>query len=209
MVNVTNPSTPVETPNATGIFTGITQGEYVFYVVDANGCRSKNSDPVPVVPINPINFDLDTSAANVNCRDEATGVIDIDNLTGGIGNYEFILDYITGGTTTGPQATTVFRGLSPGQYTYTARSVSDNSCTLSRNFTINNPPLFLPTITFTDVTCNGEDNGTITITIDPANNQGTPPYSYAINSQPGVFFNDASDGVTNQHIFENLAPGTY
>ncbi|PKV48748.1 gliding motility-associated-like protein [Aquimarina sp. MAR_2010_214] len=218
MVNITNPSAPVETSQGTGLFTGITQGEYVFYVIDANGCRSQNSDPVPVIPINPVNFDLDTSAANINCRDEATGIININNLTGGIGNYEF---YLLNGTATlpipavpanifaGPQSATEFRNLPPGTYTYLARSATDISCAFIESFTIDNPPLFLPTVTPTDVSCNGEDDGSIMITIDPANNQGTPPYSFAIDSQPGVFFNDASDGVTNQHIFDNLAPGTY
>ncbi len=205
LVNVTDPANPVENAPTTSTTFTLAEGQYVFYVIDANTCRSRNSDPVPVIPINPINFDLDTSAAMINCRDEATALIDITNLTGGIGDYEFILENVTAGTTTPPQSTTVFSDLGPGDYIYTARSVSDNSCTLSRPFTIINPPLFDPTADFTNVTCNGEDDGTITIFAAG----GTPPYSYAISSMPGVFFNDASDGIPNQHTFENLAPGMY
>ncbi|MCK8523702.1 T9SS type B sorting domain-containing protein [Aquimarina sp. D1M17] len=214
-VDVTDPNNPVEDPpTATNVFP-LSEGQYVFYVIDQSGtgCRSRNSDPVPVIPINPISFDLDISAANINCRDEATAILNINNLTGGIGDYEFIL--LTGNvsppiptpgnTFAGPQSTTEFRDLPAGTYTYVARSVSDNSCIASATHTIVNPPLFDPTADFTNVTCNGEDDGTITIFAAG----GTPPYSYAISSMPGVFFNDASDGIPNQHTFENLAPGMY
>ena len=204
-INVTDPLNPVESAPTTSNIFNLAQGEYVFYVIDANGCRSPQSDPVPVVPINPITFQLDLSAAMINCRDEATGIINITDLGGGIGDYEFILDNLTAGTTLGPQSTTEFRDLPPGDYTYTARSVSDNSCILSRDFTIINPPLFEPEAFFTNVTCNGEDDGTIRIVAAG----GTPPYSFAIDSMPGTFFNDASDGIPNEHTFENLAPGIY
>ncbi len=207
-VNVTDSSNPVElAPTTTNTFT-LSEGQYVFYVIDGNGCRSRQSDPVPVIPINPITFNLDTSAAMINCRDEATAIINITELTGGIGDYEFLLlDRSTAPASIfrGPQSTTEFRDLPPGLYTYVARSVSDNSCIDSRDFDITNPPLFDPTFDFTDVTCNGENDGTITIFAAG----GTPPYSYAIDSMPGVFFNDVSDGIPNQHTFEDLEPATY
>ncbi|WP_170864589.1 T9SS type B sorting domain-containing protein [Aquimarina spongiae] len=204
-INVTDPLNPVESaPTASNIF-NLPQGEYVFYVIDGNGCRSPQSDPVPVVPINPITFQLDLSAAMINCRDEATAIINITDLGGGIGDYEFILENLDTATILGPQSTTEFRDLPPGNYEYTARSVSDNSCTLTRPFTIDNPPLFEPEAFFTNVTCNGEDDGTIRIVAAG----GTPPYSFAIDSMPGTFFNDASDGIPNEHTFENLAPGIY
>ncbi|WP_160114774.1 T9SS type B sorting domain-containing protein [Aquimarina sp. AU474] len=207
-INVTDSSNPIELAPTTSNTFILTEGQYVFYVIDANGCRSRQSDPVPVIPINPITFNLDTSAAMINCRDEATAIIDITDLTGGIGDYEFVL--LDRSTTPasivgGPQSTTEFRDLAPGLYTYVARSVSDNSCIDSQDFEITNPPLFDPTFDFTNVTCNGENDGTITIFAAG----GTPPYSFAIDSMAGTFFNDASDGVPNQHTFEDLEPNTY
>ncbi len=223
MINVTDPNSPVETSNATGIFTNIPQGQYVFYVEDSpNGCRSQDSSPVAVLPIEPVSFDIDPVATTneVNCNGHTTGIINIMNLLGGIGAYEFYLlsgtvalpvGAVPPGIVAGPQATTEFTGLAPGTYTYLARSVTDISCAAVRTHTIQEPPVFDPQFVGTDITCAGEDDGMITITIDATdpNVIGTPPYSFAISSMPGVFFNDASDETPNSHIFEDLGPGMY
>ncbi|MEW7279431.1 T9SS type B sorting domain-containing protein [Aquimarina sp. 2201CG1-2-11] len=223
MVNVTDPNNPVETSQATGLFTTIPEGQYVFYVEDSpNGCRSQDSSPVAVLPIEPVSFDIDPVATTdeVNCNGDTTGIINIMNLLGGIGAYEFYLlsgtvalpvGAVPPGIVAGPQATTEFAGLAPGTYTYLARSVTDISCAAVRTHTIQEPPVFDPQFVGTDITCAGEDDGMITITIDATdpNVIGTPPYSFAISSMPGVFFNDASDETPNSHIFEDLGPGMY
>ncbi len=191
-----------EITNTTGQFTALTEGEYRFYVIDSNGCRSDFSAPVPVLPISDIVITLDESAAKINCFNESTAIITA-TVTGGIGAYVFELVNTTTSQTWGPQAENEFRDLPPGVYTYTVRS--DRDCVSSANFTVQNPPEFTPTDEVTNVTCNGEDNGVIKILASG----GTPPYSFAISSNPGIFFNDASDNIPNEHTFDRLAPGQY
>ncbi|MBQ4820053.1 T9SS type B sorting domain-containing protein [Aquimarina sp. MMG016] len=193
-----------EVPNGgSGTFIGLTAGEYLFFVEDNNGCRSQLAGPVPVIPINPIVIVLDERFANINCFNEETGIIDA-TVSGGIGDYVFDLVNNTTGQTWPPQSTSEFRDLPPGNYTYTVRT--DRNCIDQEDFDIINPPEFLnipPDAT--DVLCFGEDNGQIIVFAQG----GTPPYSFAISTDPDQFFNDDSDDDPNQHTFTMLAPGNY
>lgn len=186
-----------------GVFTGLGAGEYQFFVEDVNGCRSQLSSPVPVIPINQIAITLDLSAAMINCFNEETAIIDA-SVTGGIGDYIFELTNNTTAQTWGPQSESEFRDLPPGNYTYLVRS--DRNCVSQVDFDIINPAEFenIPP-EVTNVVCFGEDNGSIIVFAAG----GTPDYSFAISTDPGQFFNDASDNVPNQHTFTNLVPGVY
>ncbi|WP_299212940.1 T9SS type B sorting domain-containing protein [uncultured Aquimarina sp.] len=186
-----------------GVFTGLGAGEYQFFVEDVNGCRSQLSSPVPVIPINQIAITLDLSAANINCFNEETAIIDA-SVTGGIGDYIFELTNNTTAQTWGPQSESEFTNLPPGNYTYLVRS--DRNCVSQVDFDIINPAEFenIPP-EITDVVCFGEDNGSIIVFATG----GTGLYSFAISTDPGQFFNDESDNVPNQHTFTNLVPGVY
>lgn len=211
IVNVTDQLNPIETSNGNNpVFLNIPEGEYQFYVRDVNGCQSPFSGGLTVIPIPDITFELDLTSAFINCTDGNNAVVDILNVTGGTGDYTFTLtgtldaggDY--GGSPAGiSQATSEFRDLPAGTYTYTI--TTDRACNASRNFTVTNPPLFTPEFIPTSVSCFGEDDGMITINASG----GTPPYAFAIGEGGtfGEFLNDESDGVPNQHIFENLIGG--
>ncbi len=191
-----------ETSSTSTNFTALGAGTYQFFVEDVNGCRSDLSIPVPVLPISNISIALDVSAANVNCFNESSGIISA-TVSGGVGSYNFELANTTTGDTWTAQPENEFRDLPPGAYVYTV--TSGGNCTSTANFTITNPAEFTPTSDVSNVSCNGEDNGSIRILASG----GTPPYSFAISSNPGVFFNDASDNIPNEHIFDRLAPGSY
>ncbi len=191
--------------NATGLFT-LPEGEYQFYIIDADGCQSDPSGALPVIPIPDIQITLDDRFAFVNCNGGSNGVVDA-SVTGGTGAYTYTLTTVTGTLTDGTpftpivQSNSVFRDLAPAQYIYTV--TTDRSCSAEERFTIINPPEFTPVFTFEDVSCNGLDDGFIRIDASG----GTPPYSFAINNE--AFLNDVSDGEIGLHIFDELAPGTY
>lgn len=85
-----------------------------------------------------------------------------------------------------------FPNLNPGNYSYTV--TTQDGCTATANFTINNPPLLTVTAALTKpLTCTDGE-----ITIYPVG--GTPPYSYFINSTT-VFQTTPVYAVT--------APGVY
>ncbi len=191
--------------NATGLFT-LPEGEYQFYIIDADGCQSDPSGALPVIPIPDIQITLDDRFAFVNCNGGSNGVIDA-SVTGGTGAYTYTLTTVTGTLTDGTpftpivQSNSVFRDLAPAEYIYTV--TTDRSCSAEARFPILDPPEFTPVFTFEDVSCNGLDDGFIRIDASG----GTPPYSFAINNE--AFLNDVSDGEIGLHIFDELAPGTY
>ncbi len=211
LVNVTDPLNPIETSNGNNtFFSSIPIGDYQFYVRDVNGCTSPLSGGLAVIPIPQIEFTLDLTAAFISCTDANNAVVNIEDVTGGTGDYTFTLtgtldaggDY--GGSPAGvSQATTEFRDLPAGNYTYTV--TTDRQCTASETFQIINPPLFEPVFTATSVSCNGEDDGMIRIEAIG----GTPPYAFAIGEGTdfGEFLNDESDGMPNEHTFEDLIGG--
>ena len=90
--------------------------------------------------------------------------------------------------------------LPAGEYVFSYQADNASSAELSDPFTISSPPSLAYTITTTDITCFEEDNGTITITIDPSNpgNTGSNPnYYYTINGGSPVTFNGLSTTITS------------
>ena len=216
VVNISDLLNPVEsevvTNATTHTFTGLTQGDYQFYVIDVNGCSSQLSVGVSVNPIEPISISLDLSGANVNCTDEPSGVVSVATITGGIGSYAFQLTNQTTGavfpTGGGTQDSDIFIELPPGDYEYVV--TSDRSCSATASFTIANPPLFEevdPEVN--NISCFGEDNGSVVVFAQGGTITPTEGYVFAISTEPGRFFTDDSDGVANQHTFTDLAPGSY
>ncbi|MEQ9375563.1 MAG: choice-of-anchor Q domain-containing protein [Imperialibacter sp.] len=140
----------------------------------------------------PVSFSAAT-ADDVTCNGGADGVITI-SASGGQGVIEYSID----GTSF--SSNTVFSGLVPGDYTVYARELTEG-CTISQSLVVNEPDLVVVTISaFTDITCHGEDDGTISGTVAG----GTGSFVLKLN---GTVL-DATP-VTSTFSFNSLAPGTY
>ena len=165
-------------------FGGLAPGNYSVQAVDAIGCRSPlTSVTVPQGP--PLAATVQTTPTS--CSGANNGTITV-TPTNGSGPYQYSLN---GGPS---QTSNVFTNLSVGNYTISI--VDASGCTL------NNLPAqvqagqpLVPTAVKTDVSCNGGNDGTLTVNV--AN--GTPPYQYSI------------DGSTFQasNVFNNLTAGNY
>jgi hypothetical protein len=133
-------------------------------------------------------------STNVTCFGGNDGTITISGATGGYGTYEFS---INGGGSW--QASGSFTNLTPGSYNILIRDAAHTGCVISLNnsYIVTQPGMLSAIISKTEVTCRGNNDGSITIT-SPAGGYGT--YEYSINAGiswqiPGTFF--------------NLAPGFY
>lgn len=159
---------------------GIGAGTYSVTVTDASGCSATTA--ITLDEPEEISAMADT-LDQPQCSGESTGSINI-TVTGGTAPYNY--DWSNGDTTE------ELTGIPTGQYcvviTDAIGCVSDTFC-----FFLNEPePLqFSPSIT--QPTCNGEDNGAISIAVSG----GTPPYTY-----------QWSMGDTSQNI-SNLTAGSY
>ncbi|HIO73055.1 MAG TPA: PKD domain-containing protein, partial [Flavobacteriales bacterium] len=157
-------------PNTTGLFTGLSAGTYVVFVQDLSGCTQIGMTLTINEP-SAINITTQT-ATNITCTGDDDGTILIQ-ATGGTGTLMFSID--SGATVT--DTTGSFGSLTPG--TYGVYVEDANGCSASgSNLVIDEPTaVSIDSETVTNITCNGDGNGTITITASG----GTGVLNYSIN----------------------------
>jgi len=157
---------------------GLLAGNYSVTVTDARGCTTSTS-----VTINqPTALNLSTSQVNVLCNGAATGSIDL-SVSGGTVGYSYL--WSNGATTQD------LSNLVAGSYSVTV--TDGNGCTATTSVNITQPlPITLST-SKVDITCKGDSDGSIDLTVSG----GTGAYTYSW-----------SNGPTTQDI-NTLAAGAY
>ncbi|MCK0158104.1 T9SS type B sorting domain-containing protein [Cellulophaga sp. F20128] len=176
----------------------VNAGIYQYYVRDAFGCGDVISNQVNIDAVPTLEIILDESAAVINCNGESTASI-LAKGKGGLGNYSYeLLDNPTSTSALqGPQTNGEFRNLAIG--TYYVKVTSDGGCEVVSNaIMITEPdPLIIDLQDTTDVTCAGENDGTITVEVSG----GTGEIKYAISPNLNQF--------DTKNVFTDLEPGTY
>ncbi len=172
-------------------------GVYQYYVRDANGCDAMISNQVTVDEVPELMLEIDESAAIINCMGEASATI-IAQAAGGLGNYSYELfsDAALTNLVDGPQNSGTFNGLMAGDYY--VRVTSEDCVEVSPVITIIDPePLVVEREEFTNITCSGMNDGTITVEVSG----GTGEILYAIS--PNL------DQFDTTNTFTDLEPGIY
>ncbi|MDB4655263.1 SprB repeat-containing protein, partial [Flavobacteriales bacterium] len=161
--------------------TGLDAGTYNVTITDqGTGCVSNESYTLTSPP----SYSGFVDITNVSCGGVNDGAIDA-TLSGGTPPYTFLW-------TPGNIPTEDISGLVAG--TYTVSVTDDNGCAVSASFDVTEPPTLVVSETHQDVSCNGEDDGSIDVSVSG----GTPGFTYLW--QPG--------GSTVQDTTD-LSPGTY
>lgn len=179
-----NPSntslTPTYTPSATELANGFAN---LILTTTGNGTCPGDAD---TVRINYVNFQgvVSTAPNNVTCFGFNNGTATA-SVSGTTTPYSFTWN--TGPPQTGPTAS----NLGPG--TYTVSITDGNGCPTTATVGITQPPPLNLGSTFSNVSCNGGNNGSATAIV----NGGTPPYTY-----------NWSNGSTNP-VASPLSAGTY
>ncbi len=151
------------TTNATGVFDNLGAGDYNVLVTDNNGCTYY------------IAFDIDEptqlvaeiiSSIDVSCNGATDGAATV-NAAGGTTPYSYLWS--------NGQTTAMATGMGAGTYSVTVTDA--NNCTTTASVAIGQPAsaLFVSTDQVENPTCNGETDGSISITVSG----GTAPYSYS------------------------------
>ncbi|MBD0779140.1 T9SS type B sorting domain-containing protein [Maribacter sp. ANRC-HE7] len=178
------------------LFQNMAIGNYSYYVKDDFNCVSVISNEITVNAIEELTMTLDTSAATVNCSGDSSAVI-IADADGGLGSYQYALfgDATLTTEIRANQTDGTFADLPSG--TYYVRVQSRDCEIVSEAIIIEEPiPLTLD-YEITDVTCNGEDNGSIVINLSG----GTGDYLFAISPNLNQFI--------EENTFDGLSPGDY
>lgn len=172
----------------------LSSGTHSVEIKDVNGCGNL----VSVTILAPLGM-TPTITALPTCADN-DGEITV-SATGGTvpANYAYTLLDIASAIITGPQPGNVFSGLAAGSYQV---QVTDGTttCQVTKPVVLSAPTPVTFSTTETDVSCNGGNDGTITVTL-PASNDN-PVYTYEITAPIVV-------PAQTSNIFTGLAAGTY
>jgi hypothetical protein len=160
---------------------GLSAGSYTVVVTDENGCTvSRNAtinQPAPIV-------------IALNVTDASCGAADGEiqaTVTGGTGDYTYAW------ATSPVQTTSTAAGLVSGSYTVTVTDA--NGCTQTSSASIANDGSAELTISGSNLSCFGSDNGTAMVNATG----GTGELSYSWDTDP----------VQTTQSITGLAPGTY
>jgi len=158
------------------------------------------SSVCPVIITQPNELKIDNidkktyNGADLSCSNAADGQITV-TASGGTTPYQYSKD--NGATY---QSSNVFSGLSAGIYQIVVKDA--NGCTTAPlQINITAPAALTMSIEQWDVTCFGDNNGRITVTVSGGSGK------YRFSKDGGRSFTDFQDG--NEYTFENLVAGTY
>ncbi len=169
-------------------FNSLGPGTHTVVVKDANSCQISKEIGITEPPA----LALSLGKTDVTCNGAADGTITA-TFSGGTTPYQIQLD---GGGFASATSPTTFNSLGPGVHTVVVKDA--NSCQISKQITVTEPPALALTLGKTDATCNGGNDGTITATFSG----GTAPYQIQLN---GGGFSPATSPVT----FSSLGTGSY
>lgn len=165
----------------TASITNQASGTYTVTVTDNKGCPvtavAVITEPTPLV----VNF---INQINVSCFGGSNGSVS-SSVSGGTANYTY--SWSPGGATSSS-----INNIPIGTYTVIVND--NNSCLATNTITITQPTDIITTSTITNVSCNGGNNGTISLT--PSG--GISPYTY--------FW--SAGGATTSSV-SNLTAGNY
>ncbi len=139
-------------------------------------------------PAGEVDITVTETIVNVLCNGDATGSISLE-IGGGDGT-NYAITWTGSPTDVSGLTTPTISNLEAGSYTV---SITSGMRDFTDTYIITEPTPLTATTTSTNVICNGDGNGTITVTPDG----GTMPYTYLW-----------SNGPTDQNL-SNLGPGTY
>ena len=134
--------------------TNLDVGIYDLVVTDDNGCM----ETLQVEILGPDELIIDEVITHITCFDDDDGAIDI-TVTGGTGSPDF--NWV--GPNTFTAVTEDIMDLEPGDYTVTVTDA--NNCVTQETFTIIEPDQLQLSAIPTPVTCNGDTDGSIDLTI--------------------------------------------
>jgi len=156
---------------------GLAPGSYSATVTDAAGCFVNLSATVT----EPIELEFLATLNQISCGGAADGALSI-LITGGVPNYNISWTGPSGFSSSAPSLT----NLGPGDYSLLITDAI--GCTANGQFTLAQAPLLVLTLTATDISCFGANDGSINLDIAG----GVPGYLISWTG-PGGFVSTAQN----------------
>ncbi len=181
-------SGPTVGSSVTGTFTGLTPGNYVFEVKDANGCTKQASKTIAAAPT----IAVAGAKTDIKCFGTTDGTATF-TVTGAssLGNYNYTLSPNVGTITKTGNVVTV-TGLPANTYTLTVTDITTGCISNTASVTVIAPTQIAFTLDASKISCN---NKISTISF-PTLSGGTPGYTYAYAKSPSAVPNTAYGSLT-------------
>jgi hypothetical protein len=178
----------------TGSYINLVPGSYDVRIRDAVNTACMLILNANLVLTQPVILSATAARTNVTCHGASDGTITVSDAAGGSGSFEYTID---GGINWRP--TGDFTGLGPGYYNVRIRDANNHACVIVINSSlgITEPAALNATVARTNITCNGANNGTITIS-SPTGGYGLMKFTIRGNTQ-----------VASSGSFTDLPPDTY
>jgi gliding motility-associated-like protein len=181
-----NPSVAIPVPAGINTFTNLCAGQNTFVIVDTKGCTRTFSPTLT----QPAALNTNSVISNVKCNAVCNGSVSFSPIGGTAG---YTVTFNPGGTFTVPASgSATLTNLCPGVITLTVTDA--NSCTITTNANITQPPALTVTPTQTNITCGGLCNGSASVAVTG----GVAPYTYTWSPGPN----------TNTNSINSLCAGT-
>ena len=175
-------------------------GDYVFEIIDANGCI-KTTNTITVGPkVNPEITSL-TEVQSILCHGENTAAIKVNlNTSKGLAPFTYSINGSAN------QSNSIFSNLTAGTYEVT---VSDSQlCTNKRNISISEPNKINVTSHAVDITCTSSGVSKGSVIVDGVVG-GVPSYNYFVTGVNGYNNLELNNSGTTSHTFDVVDFGLY
>lgn len=160
-------------------FTGLMAGSHIVTIYDDGLCVYT----IPFTLTQPDEIDFSGNIADVSCFGGSDGEIEIVNVTGGTGAYQYSDD---GGWTF--DTNNQFGGFPAG--THTIYVMDENFCMIAQDFVVEEPTIIQVNTSLYDLSCYNDNTGVIQVF--PTG--GTPGYTYSIDG--GATFQSSETFMT-------------
>ncbi len=171
-------------PQASGIFLDVPIGSHIVTITDNGACIFT----LPFTINEPDEIQFTVSSTEISCFGGSDGTVTIENVTGGVGTYEYSIDGVA------YQASPTFTGLSVGMYD--AYVMDTNGCVISVPVEVFEPTPVDFDFLVNDLTCFANNSGVIQLSASGGNG------GYTYSNDNGATFQAGS-------TFFGLAAGNY
>lgn len=151
------------TGDSSATIVNLTAATYTVTATDNNGCTAVKS----ITVTQPSAIQLAIAAVNAGCYGTSSGSIDL-TVSGGTGTYQYVWN--SGASTQDLQ--------NKAAGTYDVLVTDGNSCSETASVIINQSPALQVTLTVTDLTCFGANNGSVTANVSGGSPLNGTTYFY-------------------------------
>lgn len=196
-VSIDNGSNWSDVNNNFYLFSSLSAGDYTIKLKDIKNCQFEITD----ITVNePDALDFSYLVTDVECNGENNGEIKV-TISGGNDDYKIAIDTLTPVSVTDANNEYTFSNLLAKDH-YTIKVTDGKDCEVSKDIIVVEPDTLMFSHVITDVSCKGDNNGKIEMTISGGNN------NYKVSIDDGnTWFSVPANQYT--YAFEDLLADNY